>query len=384
VTLEETDRVIRCDFCRVHHVIVARAHPVLHIPPRLSGEILYAPYWRFRGAAYTCAARNVRHKLIDSSRAAIESPGLPFSLGLRAQTQPLRFVQPATEGGFLRPQRAGKELFAFAGSAAGLRSRDRAVSALVGDILSLVYAPVILDGGAVLDGLTGGELESVDDDALRSLPRIPDRDLIRFLPALCPACGWDLRGNRDGLAHFCEGCDRSWIAESGGLAPIESRVHGKDEGADLYIPVWELEMESEDLPAGWLAEVGELTGSRAAEGEPFVFRVPAFKINPKLFLRLSRQAVFLQKQASREGPGGEAPLYPVSLPASEAAEALPVLICHLARNPDRIASELPDGTQRIRERRLLYLPFRKRGPDYVQLDAGFAVPARALFFARGL
>lgn len=387
--LQEADRVIRCDFCRVHHVIIARPYPVLHIPPRTEGDIHYAPYWRFRGAAYSLQNRGVRHKLIDASKAAIELRGLPFSLGLRAQTQPLRFVQPSSSGAFLMPQQEGKPMFAAQNGPALAAGRAGAgqVRALVGDILSLIYAPLVLDNAGASDGLTGKRLRRLDPGEVRSLPQAADKDRIRFLPALCPGCGWDLKGEKDSLAHLCEGCGRIWIAESGELVPVETGVYGSGPGADLCLPVWELEAESSVLPVNSRAEIQRLTntaGANAQKNDPFAFRVPAFKINPKLFLRLARQASFLPAQGAGPGPGPEDTLHPVSLPCSEAAEALPVLICHLARNTRKITSLFPDETLRVRKRRLLFLPFRKAGSEFVQQEAEFAVPAKALFFARSL
>jgi hypothetical protein len=58
VTMDETDRPLACPFCPTRLYLVAEDHFRYHIPPAAGaeGELLYIPYWRFRGSSFTVSA----------------------------------------------------------------------------------------------------------------------------------------------------------------------------------------------------------------------------------------------------------------------------------------------------------------------------------------
>ena len=105
VTLDETDRLLACPFCRTRLYLVTEDHFHYYIPPaaKADGELFYIPYWRLRGSLFSVNASEVTHRFIDTNTLAVNFPGLPYSLGLRPQALKLRFVAPATQGRFIAP-----------------------------------------------------------------------------------------------------------------------------------------------------------------------------------------------------------------------------------------------------------------------------------------
>ena len=106
ITLEEADHLIDCEFCKVKSFLVARdlfRYMLPHKAPE-NRELVYVPYWRFKGMLFSCIEDEIKKKIIDVSHQGLESGHFPASLGLRSQTLKLRFVTPEAEGRFLSPR----------------------------------------------------------------------------------------------------------------------------------------------------------------------------------------------------------------------------------------------------------------------------------------
>jgi len=107
VVLEETENIIECPFCRVRSILSTHPFPCYYFEPRQEKlshiPVIYIPYWRFKGLEFALNIEQVSYRVIDSSWVAIdklEQQGIPSSLGLRSQTQKLKFIQPETKGLF--------------------------------------------------------------------------------------------------------------------------------------------------------------------------------------------------------------------------------------------------------------------------------------------
>ena len=79
VTLDETDRLLACPFCRTRLYLVPEDHFHYHIPPAAGadGELFYIPYWRLRGSLFSVTASEVTHRFVDTNTLAVNFPGLP-------------------------------------------------------------------------------------------------------------------------------------------------------------------------------------------------------------------------------------------------------------------------------------------------------------------
>jgi DNA-directed RNA polymerase subunit RPC12/RpoP len=394
--LGETERIVDCPYCRVRHLTVTRPHPVSAIPPHPDLEessTLYVPYWRFKGMALALVQDRIAHRLLDTSRLALSKSRLPPSLGLRSQTQRLLFVTPDMQGGFLRPAISRKGLLASLSSRQlGLgprRSRDELVQAHVGDVLSLIYFPVLIRHGDVLDGLTGDHLAAPADE-LQQAERCGPPQTLSFLPALCPHCGWDLGGPGDSLVLPCEHCGRFWTDGRGQLRQVRCRCQPSTGQDSQSLPFWEFQVTSDTLPLSSYADLIRLANlprpmSPAMHERPLVFRIPAFKINPALFLRLARQMTVVSlSQDDSAGQASGQTMFPVTLPAREAYHALPMLLCRLARDKRATAAALKKAKLKPKRVRLHYLAFSRRHGELVHDQAGLSLQENAIRFGRML
>ncbi len=395
LTLQETERLLRCSFCRVRHIVSAHPHACLYLPPRYGREKpIYVPYWRFKGAAFALDRGRLAHRLVDATRVAHPADNLPFSLGLRVQTQTLRFVEPKTEGSFLAPHVSRREIVeAMSSRLLGLESsleRRGLLQTYVGEVASLVFAPLAMEEGAVFDGLSGKRLSGLQPQALQSAEQAESISYPEFLPALCPYCGWDLAGARDSLVQFCSGCNRVWAARGGKLAEARVRFlppRGKEK--PLYLPFWELEIQGEKLGLQRRAELLRLANDVQAVGpqpkdEPAACRIPAFKIRPRLFLRLASQMTLAPGFDELANTPQRGKYYPVTLPRDEAMEALTPVLARLAADKESVFPLLAQESFQLGSCRLLFIPFQRQHSDYVQPRLNIGLPGKALFFARSL
>jgi hypothetical protein len=148
--MEETDRLFTCEFCRVKSYLVAKDvfRYLFSSQAPESKNLLYFPYWRFKGMLFSCAGNGVVHKFVDVSHQAVLSPLFPVSLGLRSQALKLKFVKRETAGRFLKPTQSFEQVelrgpfwqvFAQTCSAPGPYRRNPQP-----DLYSLLYATTSL------------------------------------------------------------------------------------------------------------------------------------------------------------------------------------------------------------------------------------------------
>ena len=114
IILEETDRLLSCNFCRVRLYIQARDYLRYFFPPadNVKDDLLFIPYWRFRGMHFLCRTDRIEQGLLDKTFSAVNHQSIQPSLGLRPQTLKLRFVQPSDKRIFMRPQFSFGESYA--------------------------------------------------------------------------------------------------------------------------------------------------------------------------------------------------------------------------------------------------------------------------------
>jgi hypothetical protein len=114
------------------------------------------------------------------------------------------------------------------------------------------------------------------------------------------------------------------------------------------------------------------------------FWVPAFKIRPQFFLNLAKNITLTQKRL----PAGEATmakgLYPVTLPRTEAVQALKTVLAEASLNKRDVLPLLPGISFHPQATDLVYLPFIDNGHDLVQEQTMLSVPAAVLRSGRSL
>ena len=252
VTLDETDRLLACPFCRTRLYLVPREHFRYHIPPAAGagGELLYVPYWRLRGSFFALSASEVTHRFVDTSALAADIPGLPSTLGFRPQVLKLHFDTPATEGRFIPAEKPALSAISGPGETTGRTLLQR----FIGEAVSLIHAPFLARGGMLYDGVTGRAVCALTDEERLRLPSGASEGQVRFVPTLCPDCGWDMEGERDSLALICRNCGSAWSCPGQAFEKVAFSVMTPPAAGEiaLYLPFWRMKPRFEGIDlASW-------------------------------------------------------------------------------------------------------------------------------------
>ena len=371
VALEETDRLLQCEFCRVRLTISIDGTPRYHLPPRSGdAETIYVPYWRLKGQLFSCVGEEVRSGILDRTRCAISLEGMPCSLGVRPQAMRLRFVAPETPGRFLRPQMQLENLLASCDGSAGNEEQERIYcEAFIGETASLIYQPVRIEGG-LLDAITGQRIGPPPDPALDAKQYLAAEELsgVRFLPPLCPECGWNLEGERDSLALICRTCGRAWSVAAGRYHRLEASVVRAEGAASYYLPFWRIRPTIQGVPLSTFADLARIANFPKIvrpewESRELCFWTPAFKLLGSQFLRVAQILTISQPEAEALSPdtgpslAQEAVIHPVTLPAQEAAESLIALLAQMASAKVIFFPKLPGIHLESFEAHLVLIPF---------------------------
>ncbi len=387
VTLDETDRLLACPFCRTRLYLVAEGPFCYYIPPAATadGELLYIPYWRLRGSSFSVTASEVAHR-VDTNVLAVDLPALPSSLGLRPQVLKLRYVSPATGGRFIAPVLSADRAIADVGTPSlGPFYRE-----FIGGTVSLIHAPLILRGESLTDAILGRQVSVLKTDDQERLLNAPPavRTQVRFIPTLCPRCGWDMEGERDSLVLLCRNCSSAWACPADAFTLVDFAVLApppETKPVALYLPFWRMKPRVEGMEAATYADLIRIANlpkaiTPAFTAAPLRFWSPAFKVNPALYLRWSRQMTILQPTGDEGDRLPPAPLYPVTLPLREAAEGIVITLASMITDKRRLYPRLSAVNVTLEESRLEYHPFLLNGNELLHASLRIALDRTALAY----
>jgi len=380
--MEETDRLFACKFCRVKSYLVAKDVFRYLLPSKApeSKNVLYFPYWRFKGMLFSCAGNGVAHKFIDVSHQAVLSRLFPASLGLRSQALKLKFVEPETAGRFLKPTRSFEQV--------GKNFEDRFGKSLpkpvlhqahIGETLSLIYAPFYLQKGlydAVLN--RPATATPADEYEIDQLPfESPDWP-IHFIATLCPHCGWDLAGEKDSLVLLCKNCTSAWYPVGEKLRKIKFRKQASNDSNTIYLPFWRIRPQISGLMLDNYADLIQVANIPKViqpgwEDIGFRFWAPAFKVRPKIFLKLSKNMTLAQLHNEPDEELPEHRHHPITLPVTEAIESLKINLASFLKPKNRLADILPEMDISAKSFVLVYVPFIEKHHEYIQPHIQFAI-----------
>ncbi|WP_155308777.1 hypothetical protein [Desulfosarcina ovata] len=394
-TLSETDRLVECAYCKVKSYLMADHFFRYLLPNRApqGKELVYFPYWRFKGMLFSCLPSGIRDRFLDASQQAAAAPDFPISVGLRSQAMALKFVSPETEGWFIKPTLPFRNVMQtfldrFNGSMRGPILHQ----AHIGESLSLIYAPFYADKNKIMDAVLNQPVSTEQDEPIDAnrYPGGPARWKIRFIPTLCPNCGWDLVGRRDTLVLHCANCASMWQAGKQGLAKVNvAHMPASDDVEILYLPFWRIRAHVSGIELNSYADLVKTANLPRVPQPgwtriPFHFWGPAFKVRPQSFLRLTHQVTLSQPRDTLVPRIPDGAMHPVNLPVSESAETLKLNLAGFIR-PRKIVEERIDQIQAKAARYLLvYLPFEVRHHDLVQPDFKIAVNRNQLALAGNL
>ncbi|MFH1487520.1 MAG: hypothetical protein ABII06_01330 [Pseudomonadota bacterium] len=391
-TLEEIDRLFTCHFCRVKSYLLSRVYRYVlpHAAPK-NRDLIFFPYWRFKGMLFSSVPGGVRERIIDVSHQAVQSRHFPVSVGLRSQTLKLRFVSPDVEGRFLKPSLPYEDMVRIIEERfAATLPKPIFDQCFVGENLSLLYAPFYVDSrvfDAVLNRPVSCELP--DESEILSLPGGPPDWRIRFIPAQCPECGWDLEGERDSLALRCKNCDTLWQSGKKTFMKIQFG-HFPAQGENVtYLPFWRIKADVTGIRLASYADMVRTANlPRVIQDDwaeqDFSFWAPAFKVRPKDFLTFSRNLTLSQPPEDPVASMPDAPLHPVTLSIAGAVGSLKATLASFMKPQDKLFPRLPEIETKPKSFVLVYVPFHQRGNELSQPSFRLRINKNLLAFARHL
>ncbi len=397
VVLAETDRLLTCPFCGVKNFLQSRGAFRYTLPSRLEEEeqrhLIHTPFIRFKSNVFSVTEKGIQYRVIDTTQAGHELPGLPPSLGMRPQAMKMARVTPKTPGRFVRLSIKAKTILEKAILLSKLTAGGKHLfhRAFIGDTTSFIYLPLQRDETHLLDAIREtplAPLERIEPAALKTMPFSPNWK-VNFLPTLCPRCGWDLDGEVDSIVLSCSNCDTLWEISARGLHQVAWRIQPGDRYTAFYLAFWQITAQVSALDISSFFDFVKQTNlpmvPRAAwRDRPMNFLIPAFKLRPKIFLRACRQATASQHRLAPVSDRAVPKLFPVTLPGSEARQAVKICLAACATTPKNIFPYLPEARVRERARSLVLLPVVDRGHDWLQPETGTVVAKSVLAFGRTL
>ncbi|MGD9183590.1 MAG: hypothetical protein PVG15_19050 [Desulfobacterales bacterium] len=356
-----------------------------------SKDLVFFPYWRFKGMLFAYAGHGIRHKFVDVSHQAVASRLFPVSLGLRSQALKIKFITPETEGLFLEPTQTLAQVEQnFDMRFDKTLPKPVLHHAHIGETISLIYAPFYIENriyDAVLNRpVAAGQTENFDID---QLPAENPNWRIDFISTLCPHCGWDLEGERDSLVLLCKNCTSAWYPVGKKLKKIKFGRQPAPENNVLYLPFWRIRPEISGINLRNYADLIKVANIPKVvqpgwENIGFRFWAPAFKVRPKIFLQLSKNMTLAQLHNDLVKELPEHRHHPITLPVTEAIESLKVNLASFIKPKNTLAEILHAIDIAAKSFVLVYVPFQEKHHEFIQPDLQFAINKNILTLSENL
>ena len=391
--LKETDRLFFCEYCRVKSYLLQKGYFRYMFQSAAAGDknLIFFPYWRFKGMLFSCVDSGIKHRFMDASHQAVESRHFPVSVGLRSQALKLNFVTPEIKGYFIKPSLTFEDI--------RKKSANRLNTSLpkpifhqahIGETLSLIYSPFYIDG-KIYDAILNKPvaLSPASDFDAMDLPGGSPGKSIQFVPTLCPACGWDLHGQRDSLVLNCKNCHTVWRPSRNELKQMRFASILEKENNGFYLPFWRITAQVSGITLNSYADLVKIANLPKAIQEgwdeiKFRFWALAFKVRPGSFLRLGRSITLSQPQKKLETELPDARIHPVTLPVSEAIESLTINLASFMKPQKELFPMLQDITIKPSSYLLVYVPFVEKHHEFIQPDFHLTINKNQLALASNL
>ncbi len=406
--LEAGDPVLQCGFCRTR-LHVAGNRPLRYVLPHaldarkvLQEELVYLPFWRFRGLHFRALeGHRIRTSILDTTIPAL--PGLDpcASLGLRPQIVPLTMIfdhGPGLPGPSLDVRQA---VHLAQKRTAALEDKRVLFERYVGEARHLIYAPYLREDrnkdaqGDLRPLFEGGRpLRWEPVASAFGNPRENTRNSMVFLPLICPECAHELPPHPWSVSYLCPGCMNNWLVQGKGLFRIPYKIMSPpgSPAESCFLPFWELRIRIRDMGIQTMAELQQAVMNYRKQPpgwDRMVPRllIPAFKLNPKAFLKIA-SALSLSPDLDLEGEKGgqkfrpKDTVEPVRLHITEAAQAVKMVLAFVLQRKRNSLENIASTRIKVMGASLWYLPYTVYGMDLVQVHSGLAVPKQAVMLGR--
>jgi DNA-directed RNA polymerase subunit RPC12/RpoP len=392
-SLEETDRLFACPFCRVKSFLPENGYLryVLPYPDSAGNPAVYFPYWRFKGTLFSSNPAETVYKFIDISHQGTESEIFPVSLGFRTQALKIKFALPETTGIFIKPELSPGDIVSIAKK----RFSDKGtggpvIQSFIGETTSIIYSPFYVKDklwDAVLNRPVSGALPG---DFNLDIFRAGKPDwTIDFIAAICPACGWDLAGERDSLVLLCKNCDSAWQPDGRKFGKINFGCMPESGEDSLFLPFWRIRAGISGIALDSYADLAKIANLPKVVQDgwkdiSFKFWIPAFKVRAQHFIRLATHMTLAQPDNEIKSgvPGGT--LHPVNIPVYEAIESFKTVMAGFIKPKKDYFPLLPDVRITPEDFTLVYVPFEEGHHDLIQAEYQMALNKALLATAGNL
>jgi hypothetical protein len=394
--------------------------------------LFYAPFWRLQGQAYrwVFGAKPMKLETEEGVPPPMEKmkvlltrildhtiPGYSdldlgiSSLGIRSQAiqlQPFNQEHEKRKNSFLslsvpllraREEAEGAANIFFEGE--DLVS-EVILQSLVGRVFSVVYFPIWLADcqhsrgreSVLIDGLGkrvlcttlqgAAILSALKDDGKEDQAEFGQ---LRFLPLLCPNCGWAFSFQPFNILHFCTTCRRLWKVQGGDLVEADYQVVSSPRGGlkeTAWVPFWRCRgvLESEGIRFTTMADFYRLAPPQRVVDQqkesrrPIYFYIPAVKFrNPQVLHTLGSRLTFLQPDLQTEPfpDGSNPPAAGGSLPDRDARELGSMILGSMVPQGNRKARAwLKNCKINLEDPQIFFFPFSRADLFWKELNTGIA------------
>ncbi|MBN2028753.1 hypothetical protein JW824_00770 [bacterium] len=245
----------------------------------------------------------------------------------------------------------------------------------IGETISMIYFPVYLKNKLLYDGVLKNPISShpVTENDMRPLIQDEIHWTLDSIPLNCPECGWELPGERDSIFFYCPYCSIGWLLYKDQFRMCSVGIVDTEKEISIYMPFWKMVVEAEGLIEKRYTDQMkrnfriQLDGTKQ-EATATTFWAPAFKLAPDAFINTARNVSVQDPKLRYMENISKYPLFPVTLPASEALESVRIVIALLAESKENVFHLLPNLRIRPKQAMVVYLPFKIRGIELIQQD----------------
>jgi hypothetical protein len=153
----------------------------------------------------------------------------------------------------------------------------------------------------------------------------------------------------------------------------------------LYLPFWRMKPGIEGMELTSYADLIRAANLPKAitpdvAASPLYFWSPAFKVNPFLYSRWTRQMTLFRPGGDADERFTETALHPVTLPLAEAAEGIIITLAQMSTDKRKLYPKLAGLRITLEEFRLEYHPFTLSGGELIHASLRFALDRTALSY----
>ena len=422
VVLDETDRVLQCAFCKTQLFIQSKDYfrYLFPFPNTIGEEIIFVPYWRFRGMYFSCRTSGIKTTVVDKSFPALDNKALPVTLGIRTQSMKLKFAQKTENARFIEPRlpfdkssvetknrlsyeiitthstryigiNNGEDYVEIPATDTELKENRLYYDAFVADKVSIIYSPLFIRDNTIYDAILERPVSKNADRENFSSDAFSKDWIIQFLPTLCPNCGWGLIAEKDSCILLCNHCNRAWEVSQNTFLPVKYAIAPSDNPQQkvTYLPFWKIKTDIRGINLqsyGDLLKLANLTKPVTEEKKrsDIYFWIPAFKIAPPIFLRIAKQMTTANPQKELLEELNNISCYPANVRLNEAIESLKVVLAEIAINKKNFMPSLEEITITSGESLLVFHPFIDSNYELIEPEVKCGLLKNALRWGKNL